>query len=261
MNAELATVRMAREGQVARVTIDRPQRLNALNAMAKGELKSLMEILRDEPAVRVVVISGAGGKAFVAGTDIEELKGLDGATAGRFSQEGQALMDLIEHLGKPVIALIDGYALGAGLELALACHLRIASDRSILGMPEVNLGTIPGYGGTWRLARLVGRAKAIELILTGKHIDAATAFHAGILNSIVPAESLEVTVMELARMLADKPPLAIRGALRAIIADDDTPDAEHRREVEGFVGCCATEDFREGVRAFLNKQTPVFRGR
>ena len=182
MSGALTTLLVERDAGVVCVTINRPSRLNALNAGAKQELRAVMESLRDDGAVRVVVITGAGNKAFVAGTDIDELSTLDRARGQAFSRDGQALMDFIEHLGKPVIAAVNGYALGGGCELALACHLRMAADTAKFGMPEVSLGVIPGYGGTQRLTALVGKGKALELVVTGMHIDAVEALRIGLVQ-------------------------------------------------------------------------------
>jgi enoyl-CoA hydratase len=210
----------------------------------------------------VVILTGAGDKAFVAGTDIQELAGLERESGRAFAAGGQELFDRIEHFSRPVIAAVNGYALGGGNELALACHLRVASDRARFGQPEVNLGIIPGYGGTQRLARLVGRGKALEMILTGEHIDAAEALRIGLVNRVVPHAELHAVVTAMAKTIAGKGPEAVRLALEAVRAVEELGLADGlRKEAELFGSCCATEDFREGTRAFLDKRKPVFVGR
>jgi enoyl-CoA hydratase len=250
-----------RDGIVT-LTINRPEKLNALNAEAKKELRGAIESLGNDSTVSVVILTGAGDKAFVAGTDIEELAGLERESGRAFAAGGQELFDRIEHFPKPVIAAVNGYALGGGNELALACHLRVASDRARFGQPEVNLGIIPGYGGTQRLARLVGRGRALEMILTGEHIDAAEALRIGLVNRVVPHAELHAVVTAVAKTIAGKGPEAVRLALEAVRAVEELGLADGlRKEAELFGSCCATEDFREGTRAFLDKRKPVFVGR
>ncbi|HXG01095.1 MAG TPA: enoyl-CoA hydratase-related protein [Bacteroidota bacterium] len=248
--------------RVATVTINRPDKLNALNAQAKAELREVMTSLKTDPAVDVVIITGAGEKAFVAGTDIRELTELNGETGKEFSAKGQEVFDLIENLGKPVIAAINGYALGGGCELALACHLRIASENARFGQPEVNLGITPGYGGTQRLARLIGRGRAMEMILTGDQIDAQEAHRIGLVNKVVPAGELMTTARSLAKTIASKGQIAIRMALKAVNMTQETTLSDGQQlEASLFGVCCGTEDFKEGTRAFLEKRKPAFRNR
>jgi enoyl-CoA hydratase len=218
-----------------------------------------MITLRDDPAVAVIILTGAGEKAFVAGTDIEELKGLNTTSGAEFSRDGQAVFDLIETLGKPVIAAVNGYALGGGCELAMACTLRIASDRAKFGQPEINLGVIPGYGGTQRLPRLVGKGKALEMILTGTPVGAEEALRLGLVNSVVPAADLLPAAERLARTMSSKSRPAVRLALSAVQSSSELPLKEgQQKEAELFGATFGTEDAREGIAAFIEKRPPVF---
>jgi len=254
------TLLYGESGRVATVTVNRPDKLNALNARAKAELKECFLAIRNNPASDVVIVTGAGDKAFVAGTDIGELASLDGTTGREFSENGQALFDLIENLGKPVIAAVNGYALGGGCELALACHLRIASDNAKFGQPEVNLGIIPGYGGTQRLARLIGRGRAMEMILTGVQVDAQEALRIGLVNKVVPPAELMPRAHAMAKVIASMGQVAVRMALMAVNMTEETPLSEGERlEASLFGVCCDTQDFKEGTRAFLEKRKPEFR--
>jgi enoyl-CoA hydratase len=253
------TLLLETRDHLARVTINRPDKLNALNAKAKSELKSLFEHLKANDDVSVVSLTGAGEKAFVAGTDIKELTELTTESGRAFSEGGQAIFNLIENLGKPVIAAINGYALGGGLELALACHLRIASENAKFGQPEVNLAIIPGYGGTQRLARLVGKGRAMEMILTGEPIDAQEALRIGLVNRVVPPVELQTAAEAIAQKILSKGQIAIRMALKAINMTHETNLTDGQAlEASLFGLCCGTEDFKEGTKAFLEKRKPVF---
>jgi enoyl-CoA hydratase len=248
--------------RIATVTINRPDKLNALNAQAKTELRDVFSSLKNDPAVDVVILTGSGEKAFVAGTDIRELTELNAETGKDFSARGQDVFNLIENLGKPVIAAVNGYALGGGCELALACHIRIASENAKFGQPEVNLGIIPGYGGTQRLARLIGRGRAMEMILTGDQIDAREAYRIGLVNRIVPAADLMKEARALAERIASKAQIAIRMALKAVnMTQEATLSDGQQLEASLFGVCCGTEDFKEGTTAFLEKRKAVFRKR
>lgn len=254
------TLHLSISSRIATVTINRPDKLNALDAEAKAELKSLFTEIKHDNAVDIVVLTGAGEKAFVAGTDIKELTVLDSDTGKEFSSKGQEIFDLIENLGKPVIAAVNGYALGGGCELALACHIRIASENAKFGQPEVNLGIIPGYGGTQRLARLVGRGRAMELILTGNQVDAQEALRIGLVNKVVPQAELLATATAMARLIAGKGQTAIRMALKAVNMTTETTLGDGQKlEASLFGVCCDTADFKEGTNAFLEKRKPTFK--
>ena len=251
-----------RERGVAVLTIQRPKRLNALDASTLDELRqAILDLQRDE-SIRCVVLTGAGDKAFVAGADISEIAGESPEGARQRSLRAQHLFSLIETLGKPVIAAVNGFALGGGCELAMACTLRIAADTARFGLPEINLGLIPGFAGTQRLTRLVGKTKTMELILTGEQISAAEALTIGLINRVVPAGALTTAARELAEVLAAKPPIAMRYAMEAVNKGSDMPFAEASRfEAALFGMVTATDDMKEGTRAFLEKRAPQFKGR
>ena len=257
-----STILLTTKDHIAWITINRPDKLNALNAQCKAELKDLFTNLRTNSEVAVIILTGAGEKAFVAGTDIGELIQLNAESGKDFSLEGQAIFDLIQHLGKAVIAAINGYALGGGCELALACHIRVAANNAKFGQPEVNLGVIPGYGGTQRLARLIGAGRAIEMILTGNQIDASEALRIGLVNIVVPLEELLKTAESIAKNILSKSQLAIRMSLKAINAAWEMPLSEGLTIEAGLFGeSCSTEDAKEGISAFLEKRTPNFKGK
>lgn len=256
------TLLTEQRGRIAVVTINRPDKLNALNAACKSELADLFAKLRSDAATDAVILTGAGDKSFVAGTDIAELASLDAVSGREFAAGGQATFDLIQHLGKPVIAAVNGYALGGGCELALACHIRLASDRAKFGQPEVSLGIIPGYGGTQRLARVVGAGRAAEMILTGAPIDAAEALRIGLVNRVFPHAELMAGAEAIAATMLAKGQIAVRMALKAINVSMETPLGEGLNiEASIFGECCSTADFREGTAAFLEKRAPAFTGR
>ena len=255
------TLRIEDRGAVRRITVNRPEKLNALNRETIGELHRAFDQAKHEGSIRVVVMAGAGDKAFIAGADIGELATVTALQAQEFSRHGQAVMTRIERLGKPVIARLQGFALGGGMELAMACHLRIASDKARLGQPEINLGVIPGFGGTQRLLRLAGRAAALELCLTGAPIDAQRAFALGLVSRVVAPDRLDAEVDALADQLAASAPHALAGILDAIVLAGDSPiDSGLDYETKAFAVCCSSDDMHEGARAFLERRKPSFTG-
>jgi enoyl-CoA hydratase len=257
----LETLLVERDGPVATITVNRPKVLNALSAVTLDELRRTVLELKHDATVRVVIITGAGDKAFVAGADINEIAAQTATTGRDLALRGQHVLDLIENLGKPVIAAINGYALGGGCELAMACTIRIAADTARLGQPEINLGLIPGYAGTQRLPRLVGAGRAFELLLTGDPIGAQDAHRIGLVNRVVPAASLMTEVRALAATLASKPPLALRYIIDAVNKGLQMPFAEGQIfEATLFGLVAATDDMKEGTRAFLEKRKAEFKG-
>ena len=247
---------------VAIVTVNRPDKLNALNGRTIEELDAAFSALASDPEVHGVVVTGAGEKAFVAGADIEELSGLDAAAGRALSERGQRVFDRIEWLGKPVVAAVGGFALGGGCELALACHVRVASENASLGTPEVKLGLLCGYGGTQRLPRLVGRGAALEILLTGERVKAAEALRLGLVNRVVAREDLLAQAEALLRQMIANGPLALRATLEAVHGGLDRPLGEAQAgEAQLFGELCGTRDAREGTRAFLEKRAPRFEGR
>jgi enoyl-CoA hydratase len=248
-------------GAIRRLTINRPDKLNALDRQTLGELDLAFAQAAADDAVRVVVLRGAGGKAFVAGADIAELTALSPVQAREFSRAGQNMMLRVEHLGKPVIAEIGGFALGGGMELAMCCHLRVASEKAKFGQPEINLGLLPGFGGTQRLLRLAGRGAALELCLTGAQIDAARAHALGLVTRVVAPEALEQETLALAEQLAASAPQALRGILDAVIVGGECGLQQGLDyETQAFALCTSTDDMREGTRAFLERRKPAFVG-
>jgi enoyl-CoA hydratase len=246
---------------IARVTVNRPDKLNALNAIVIAELADAVTRIETDPAVRGVVLTGAGSKAFVAGADIGELteQGVAGGRARALA--GQLVFRRLERCGKPVIAAVNGFALGGGCELAMACHLRIAAENAKFGQPEVKLGIAPGYGGTVRLPRLIGRARALELLLTGDMIDAEEARRIGLVNRVVPADQVVPEAEAILRTILGNGPLAVRACLEAVDTGMDmTLDQALLLEAGYFGLLSATDDMQEGTKAFLEKRKPLFKG-
>jgi len=246
----------------ATITINRPEVLNALNEETISEILSRLKDAKGDETVRVIVVTGAGDRAFSVGADIKMIRDMDSSKAVEVSRLGHKMCDEIEELGKPVIVAINGYALGGGLELAMACDIRIASEKARLGQPEINLGLVPGWGGTQRLPRFVGKGVAKEMIFTGKHIDAKLAERLGLVNAVVPPDQLRSVVRELAKEIADKPPIAIRLAKELINSSSETGlRVGETREADAFGVAASTKDFREGVDAFFKKREPKFEGK
>lgn len=255
------TLLFERRERVGIITINRPDKRNALNIKTREEGATLLDELRNDQAIVVVVITGAGDKAFIAGADIAEFAGRT-AMMQRDVMTARSLFTALDTFPKPIIAMINGYCLGGGCELALACDIRIASETASFGQPEINLGIIPGGGGTQRLTRLVGEGKAMEMILTGEIIDAKSAYAIGLVNHVFPADQLQTKTMEIANRIAEKSPIALSLAKEAVkLASRSTLDEGLRREVDLFALCFSTEDKNEGVSAFLEKRKPEFKGR
>ncbi|MCC7309579.1 MAG: enoyl-CoA hydratase/isomerase family protein [Acidobacteria bacterium] len=255
------TITLEKDGKVAVITINRPDKLNALSSTVHVEGVAALDELRNDDGVRVVVITGSGEKAFIAGADISEFEGKTPVTQRAVFQE-RTLFNTIDTFPKPVIAMVNGFCLGGGNELALACDLRICSENAKFSQPEINLGIIPGGGGSQRLTRLVGEGRSMEMILTGEMIDAETAYRFGLVNHVYPAAELRAKTMELASKIAEKAPIALQLAKEAVkFASRSNLDEGLRREVDLFAICFSTEDKQEGVSAFLEKRKPEFKGK
>jgi enoyl-CoA hydratase/carnithine racemase len=258
----LENVLYEKKGAVATMTVNRPKVLNALNTPTWKDLRIVFEDARDDATVLGVILTGAGDKAFIAGADISELAHATALDAERSSRFGQGVLDLIENLGKPVIAAINGFALGGGCETAMACTIRVAVDSAKFGQPEVKLGLLPGGGGTQRLPRLVGKGRALQLILSGEMISAQEAYRIGLVNEVVPAANLIARAEEILKQIASNAPAAVRLSLEAVNRGMDTSQGEgFALEASYFGLCAATEDKKEGASAFLEKRAPQFHGR
>jgi len=258
----LENVLYEKKGPIAYVTLNRPQVLNALNTKTWEDLRTVFEAAQDDDEVRGVILTGAGDKAFIAGADISELAHLTGVEGEESSSFGQAVLNLVENLGKPVIAAINGFALGGGCETAMACTIRIASETAKFGQPEVKLGVLPGGGGTQRLPRLVGKGRASQLILTGEMISAQEAYRIGLVNEVVPAANVIPRAEAILNQIFSNAPLAVKYSLEAVNKGLETSQHEGLALEASFFGLCSgTEDKREGTSAFLEKRTAKFQGR
>ncbi len=250
------------ENGVLTIIINRPDKLNALNKKTIGELNSALSLALTDDTVKAILLTGSGQKAFVAGADISEFANYSVEQGKALSADGHIqLFDLLQNLTKPVIAAINGFALGGGLELAMACHIRVASDNAKMGLPEVSLGVIPGYGGTQRLTQLVGKGKALEMIMTADMITADDALNWGLINHITTQENLLVKCNEIANKIISRSPSAIASAIRSVNANFKDGVNGFEVEIEEFGKCFATEDFKEGTTAFLEKRKPAFTGK
>lgn len=243
------------------ITVNRPDKLNALNKEVFNDLEAVLNEIEDNDEVKAAIITGSGQKAFVAGADITEFTGLSGWEGMDLARRGQNIFFKIEQASKPVVAAVNGFALGGGCELAMACHFRIASENAKFGQPEVNLGLIPGYGGTQRLVHLIGKGRAIELLLTGNMIDAQTALQFGLVNHVVPQEQLLEKTTSLLQIILQKAPLAVARCIRAANAANEPGRQGYEAELEAFGDCFNTEDMKEGTAAFLEKRKAVFQGK
>jgi enoyl-CoA hydratase len=258
----MENLKLEKKNQIAYVAIDRPKVLNALNMATMQELWQVFSELKEDKQIRVVILTGSGEKAFVAGADINELAKNNPVEAKAYTHKGQATLDLIENLGKPVIACVNGFALGGGCEIAMACTMRLASENARLGQPEVKLGIIPGYGGTQRLPRLVGTGLAMQILLTGEMITAQEAHRIGLVNEVVPADRLLARAEEIAQKIIGMAPLAIQYGMEAVNQGMNMTLPEGLfLEATLFGICCATEDKKEGTTAFLEKRAANFQGK
>jgi enoyl-CoA hydratase len=255
-------ISLVHQDGIAKLIISRPSKLNALNMKTMEELQAAIQEVYDEPSIKGLIVTGEGEKAFVAGADIAEIADLTQVNSRKFSERGQEIFAMFENCPKPTIAAINGFALGGGCELAMACHIRVAVESAKLGQPEVTLGLIPGYGGTQRLTQLVGKGKAYELIMTGEPISAAEAHRLGLVNHVVPDQaSLMAKSEEILRKIISKAPLAIEMSINCINAVFNKEENGYYTEANSFSICCKSDDFKEGTKAFLDKRKPVFVGK
>ncbi|GAB2527088.1 enoyl-CoA hydratase/isomerase family protein [Rufibacter soli] len=248
------------KGGILFITVNRPNKMNALNIETVKEINTAMQGVYDDAEVRGVILTGSGEKAFVAGADIAEIAELNEVNGRRFAERGQDVFSMIEECPKPVIAAVNGFALGGGCELAMACHIRVASENARFGQPEVNLGIIPGYGGTQRLTQLVGKGKAMELMMTGDMVSANEALEIGLVNHVTQAVDLMPKCLEIMEKIISKAPIAVGMIVDCVNAWYDKEEHGYQTEANSFSRCCGSEDFKEGTAAFLEKRKPEFKG-
>ena len=254
------TLLTSTDKNILTVTINRPDKLNAINRQVMNDLDQVIQEIQSNKEIRAAIITGSGAKAFVAGADISEFQGLNKKDGMAMAKKGQDIFARIERSPKPVIAAVNGFALGGGCELAMACHFRVAGEHAKFGQPEVNLGLIPGYGGTQRLTQLIGKGRAIEFLISGNMIDAATALQYGLVNYVVPAGDLLSKCFSILEVVNSKAPVAIAKCIDCVNAVFDESVNGYEKEIAAFGDCFATEDMQEGAAAFLEKRKPVFRG-
>jgi len=243
------------------ITVNRPDKLNALNRQVMADLDEVMNEVEGNAGIKAVILTGAGARAFVAGADISEFLGLSHGEGMDLARRGHDIFFRIENCSKPVVAAVNGFALGGGCELAMACHFRIAAEHAKFGQPEVNLGLVPGYGGTQRLVQLIGKGRALELLLTGNMIDAQAALQVGLVNHVVPGEELMAKTSSILEIITAKAPIALEHCISAVNAVFDPSRNGYEIEIEAFGRCFETEDMKEGTAAFLEKRKPAFKGR
>jgi enoyl-CoA hydratase len=249
------------ENNILTITINRPDKLNALNKHVMADLDEVMNEVESNPEIKAVILTGSGAKSFVAGADISEFQGLSHGEGMDLARRGHDIFFRIENCSKPVVAAVNGFALGGGCELAMACHFRVAAENARFGQPEVNLGLVPGYGGTHRLVQLIGKGRALELLMTGNMIDATAALQVGLVNYVVPQEELLNKTKGILDVIVSKAPIALKHCISAANAVFDSTRNGYEIEIEAFGECFETEDMKEGTTAFLEKRKPVFKGR
>ena len=255
------SLRTSLDGNILTITVNREEKLNALNKTVFSELEDVLTKLENDHEIKAAIITGAGQKAFVAGADIAEFSNLIGEEGMDLARRGQEVFFKIENASKPIVAAVNGFALGGGCELSMACHFRVASENAKFGQPEVNLGLVPGYGGTQRLAQLIGKGRALELLMSGNIIDATTALQYGLVNYVVPQDQLIEKTKSILQTIISKAPLAIGRCIRAVNAAFDPRKNGFQVEIEAFGECFETEDMKEGTAAFLEKRKPQFKGK